>query len=143
MYGYHYASMLTIFGICIFFSSTVPLVSLASAFYAGMKHFVDALNLITVHRKEIDSCGHLIDVTTNSALLFVVLYQMSMIAFFVITERQGEALCCTLIFILSTLYIAFTYPDVNSTNLFEAEDEKFNVDDENETRVFEAINNWR
>lgn len=55
MYGYHYASMLTIFGICIFFSSTVPLVSLASAFYVGMKHFVDALNLITVHRKEIDS----------------------------------------------------------------------------------------
>ena len=66
-----------------------------------------------------------------------------MIAFFIITERQEEALCVTLIFILSTLYIAFTYPDVNSTNLFETEDDKFQVDDESEVRVFEAINNWR
>jgi hypothetical protein len=74
MYGYHYAAMLTIFGICIFFSNTVPLVSLASAFYVGLKHLVDGLNLITVHRKEIDSQGQLIDATTNSALVFVVLY---------------------------------------------------------------------
>lgn len=74
MYGYHYASMLTIFGICIFFSSTVPMVSVASAFYAGTKHLVDGLNLITVHRKEIDSQGQLIDVATNAALIFVVLY---------------------------------------------------------------------
>jgi hypothetical protein len=57
MYGYHYASMLTIFGICIFFSSTVPLVSLASLIYVGTKHLVDSLNLLTVHRKEIDSQG--------------------------------------------------------------------------------------
>jgi hypothetical protein len=64
-------------------------------------------------------------VTTNSALLFVVLYQLSMIAFFVITDRQDEALCCTLIFIVSILYLVTTYPDVNSTNLFEAEDETF------------------
>lgn len=57
MYGYHYASMLTIFAICIFFSSTVPMVSLASVFYVGLKHLVDGLNLITLHRKEIDSQG--------------------------------------------------------------------------------------
>ena len=66
--------MLTIFGICIFFSSTVPMVSLASAVYMGLKHLVDSLNLLTVHRKEIDSQGNLIDITTNSALVFVVLY---------------------------------------------------------------------
>jgi hypothetical protein len=66
--------MITVFGICIFFSSSVPLVSLAAAFYMGLKHLVDGLNLLTVHRKEIDSQGTLIDVTTNSALIFVVLY---------------------------------------------------------------------
>jgi hypothetical protein len=87
MYGFHYASMVAVFGICIFFSSTVPLVSLASAFYAGVKHLVDALNILTVNRKEIDSQGELIDIATNCALVFVVLYQLSMIAFFTITEK--------------------------------------------------------
>lgn len=81
--------------------------------------------------------------TTNSALLFVVLYQLSMIAFFVITDRQDEALCCTLIFIVSILYLVTTYPDVNSTNLFEAEDEKFQIDEEEDDRMAEVINNWR
>jgi len=128
MYGYHYAAMLTIFGICIFFSNTVPLVSLASAFYVGLKHLVDGLNLITVHRKEIDSQGQLIDATTNSALVFVVLYQLSMIAFFVISEKPLEALICSLIFVISILYLVTTYPSVNSTNLFESEEEKFKID---------------
>ena len=141
MYGYHYASMLTIFGICIFFSSTVPLVSLASAFYMGLKHYVDGLNLITLHRKEIDSQGTLIDVTTNSALIFVVLYQLSMIAFFTITEKQLEALVCTFIFIFSVLYLVATYPEVNRTNLFESEDEKFAL--EEDLQFIETINNWR
>ena len=125
MYGYHYASMITIFGICIFFSSTVPLVALSSAIYAGLKHLVDSLNLLTVHRKEIDSQGQLIDITTNSALVFVVLYQLSMIAFFTITDKQLEALCCAVIFVLSILYLVTTYPNVNSTNLFEDEENKF------------------
>jgi len=128
MYGYHYAAMLTIFGICIFFSNTVPMVSLASAFYVGLKHLVDGLNLITVHRKEIDSQGQLIDATTNSALVFVVLYQLSMIAFFVISEKPLEALICSLIFVISILYLVTTYPSVNSTNLFESEEEKFKID---------------
>jgi hypothetical protein len=128
MYGYHYAAMLTIFGICIFFSNTVPLVSLASAFYVGLKHLVDGLNLITVHRKEIDSQGQLIDATTNSALVFVVLYQLSMIAFFVISEKPLEALICSLIFVISILFLVTTYPSVNSTNLFESEEDKFTID---------------
>lgn len=128
MYGYHYAAMLTIFGICIFFSNTVPLVSLASAFYVGLKHLVDGLNLITLHRKEIDSQGQLIDATTNSALVFVVLYQLSMIAFFVISEKPLEALICSLIFVISILFLVTTYPSVNSTNLFESEEEKFKID---------------
>lgn len=128
MYGYHYAAMLTIFGICIFFSNTVPLVSLASTFYVGLKHLVDGLNLITLHRKEIDSQGQLIDATTNSALVFVVLYQLSMIAFFVISEKPLEALICSLIFVISILFLVTTYPSVNSTNLFESEEEKFKID---------------
>lgn len=54
-YGYFYAQMLTIFAICIFFSSTVPLITLACAFFVFVKHGCDSLMLITVFRKEIDS----------------------------------------------------------------------------------------
>jgi len=46
---------MAIFAICIFFSATVPLLTVACALYAFVRHSVDALNLITVYRKEIDS----------------------------------------------------------------------------------------
>jgi hypothetical protein len=66
-----------------------------------------------------------------------------MIAFFTITEKQLEALVCTLVFVLSIFYIVTTYPNVNSTNLFEDEENKFNCESLSELRMIEIINNWR
>ena len=62
------------FAIFIFFSSTVPLLTLVTAFYAFVRHVVDCLNMITVYRKEIDSQGRLIDAATNTAFVFVLGY---------------------------------------------------------------------
>lgn len=67
-----------------------------------------------------------------------------MIAFFMITEKQIEALCCLLVFVLSILYLVTTYPNVNSTNLFDDEENKFDVDEEElNLNISEIINNWR
>lgn len=69
-----YAYMLAVFSICIFFSATVPLITLACAFYAFIRHIVDALNMITVYRKEIDSQCQLIEVVTNTGLIVTLSY---------------------------------------------------------------------
>lgn len=105
--------MITVFGICIFFSSTVPLLSVVTAFYAAIRHGVDCLNLITVFRKEIDSQGSLIDKATTTALIFVLGYQLCMMSFFTINEHTEEAVVCTFIFILSVFYIVISYESVN------------------------------
>lgn len=65
---------MAIFSIFIFFSATVPLLSVACMLYAVVRHGVDALNLITVYRKEIDSQGKLISVVTNTVLITVLSY---------------------------------------------------------------------
>lgn len=76
-----YAYLLAVFSICIFFSATVPLITLACAFYALVRHVVDALNLITVYRKEIDSQCQLIGVVTNTGLVITISYQICMAGF--------------------------------------------------------------
>lgn len=47
--------MLTVFAICIFFSSLMPLITVATVFFMFVRHAVDLLNLLTVFAKEIDS----------------------------------------------------------------------------------------
>lgn len=148
MFGYFYAQMMTVFAICIFFSSTIPVISLASALFAFLKHMVDCLNLLTVYRKEIDSQGRLIEVATNSALIIVVLYQLTMMAFFVTKESLDEALACTIIFILSTFYTVLSYEKVNEHMAFEDENEsKFfgnsDGDETTEADLQAVINSWR
>ena len=76
--------MLTVFAICIFLSGTVPLVSLACAFYACVRHVVDSIMMLTVYRKEIESSGALIESATNCALIFVLFYQICMMAYLVL-----------------------------------------------------------
>ena len=105
--------MLTVFAICIFFSSQMPLITVSTAFFLMVRHAVDILNLLTVFRKEIDSQGRLIEVATNTALLYVVGYQVCMIVYMVAVNCQDEALCCTLIFLGSIVYIVIGYEAVN------------------------------
>jgi hypothetical protein len=66
-----------------------------------------------------------------------------MIAFFTITEKQLYALICTAIFVTSILYLVTTYPEVNSTNLFENEDQTFKIDDEDSLKFNQTVNSWR
>lgn len=66
--------MLAVFAIFIFFSATVPLITLACAFYAFIRHAVDSLNMITLFRKEIDSQCQLIEIVTNTGLIITLSY---------------------------------------------------------------------
>lgn len=103
---------MTIFTICIFYAPTVPIVSVAGSIFVYLRHLVDAYNLLTYYRKEIESSGRIVDKVTNTALVIVILYQMSMIAYFALHNRRSETLTCTMIFILSIFFISCTYEDV-------------------------------
>jgi hypothetical protein len=84
--------------------------------------------LLTFFRKEIDSSGKLISTVTNTALVFVLLYQMCMMAFFIIKKRPLEACVVTLILVISVFFTAISYEEVFDLS---------KIDDENEgERVF-------
>ena len=59
-FGFFYAQMLAIYSIALMFSSTVPFVCFAAVMYFGLKHATDFTNLLTLHRQESDSGGHLV-----------------------------------------------------------------------------------
>jgi len=75
--------------------------------------------LITVFRKEIDSQGLLIETATNTCLIVVVAYQVCMMAYLTIKEKDDEALICTLIFIISIIYIVISYDKVNDVGEYD------------------------
>ncbi len=104
---------MTVLSICIFFSATIPLVTISTAFFFLLRHLVDCLNLLNVNRKEIDSQGNMIEAATNTAFFIVVSYQCCMMAFFSANGLQEEAFVCTFMFIFSIFYIVLTYTYVN------------------------------
>ena len=59
-----------------------------------------------------DSSGRLISTVTNTALLFVILYQMCMMAFFIIKKRPMEAMTTCLVLVVSTLFTVISYEEV-------------------------------
>jgi hypothetical protein len=65
---------MTIFTICIFYAPTIPLISVAAAIFVKLRHLVDGYNLLTYYRRETESSGKMIDYTTNTALIVVILY---------------------------------------------------------------------
>ena len=112
LYGYFNAQIMTIFTICIFYAPTVPLIPVAAAVFIKLRHQVDAYNLLTYYRREIESSGKMIDYVTVTALFVVIFYQISMTAFFATRGMQLETIACTIIFLLSVFFAAITYEDV-------------------------------
>lgn len=131
--------MMTVFAIALVFSSTVPLVTLAAAFFFGLRHYVDSLHLLTYFRKEIDSNGRLISIVTNSALMFLILYQLSMMAFFTIKKRDAEAMFVCIIFVISIMFTAISYEEVYDLSKIEVE----GTDKDDKLYAEDALNKWK
>jgi hypothetical protein len=67
--------MMTIFAIILIFSSTVPMITLVGALYVFIKHGVDSYNLITMHRKELESKSEMFDYILFTGQIILLLYQ--------------------------------------------------------------------
>lgn len=74
-YGYFYAQMMTIFAIILVYSSTVPIITLVGALYLFLKHGVDSFNLLTMHRKELESKSEMFDYILFTGQMVLILYQ--------------------------------------------------------------------
>ena len=88
------------------------MISIAGGIFVYLRHLVDGYNLLTYYRREIESSGKMIDYTTNTALIVVIMYQICMTAYFAIHNRRAETIVCTIIFLVSVFYAAVTYEDV-------------------------------
>lgn len=144
MFGYFYAQNIAVFSICIFFSATVPLVPVATAVFCLLRHWVDCLNLLNVHRKEIDSQGVLIDDATNTTLIIIVAYQICMMAFFSFKGLHDEAAVVTVIFLASIFLIVLTSSPISVSNKYEtANDELDQIYNGDEQKLSTIVNNWR
>jgi hypothetical protein len=122
---------MTIFTICIFYAPTVPLISIAAAIFVYLRHLTDGYNLLTYYRREIESSGKMIDYTTNTALIVIILYQICMTAYFAIHQKRSETIVCTIIFLLSVFYAAVTYEEVFDLAKIEESMEVIGKFDEN------------
>jgi hypothetical protein len=67
---------------------------------------------LTYFRREIDSSGKLISTATNTALLFVIMYQLCMMGFFVIKKRPTESMATCLILVISIIFTVISYEEV-------------------------------
>lgn len=105
-YGYFYAVMITGFAIVMTFCSTIPLVIPAGLFFFSIKHVVDGLNLLTVHKHEMDSRGNMLRYVCIYSLVCVLLYQTSMIGFFSSVGLSLQAFC-VFVLMLPCAYLTF------------------------------------
>jgi hypothetical protein len=84
----------------------------------------------------------LIEVVTNTALTVVVVYQICMMAFFYINEREEEALVCTFVFIMSIFYTVVSYEKVNDITAHDRSSEGAAAA-ETPQEMASTLNKWR
>ena len=70
----------------------------------------------------------------------VVTYQVCMMAFLTIKDKNDEALICTLIFIVSVIYIVVGYEKVNDAGEYDFNTSKVNI---TETQKVLILEQWR
>ena len=114
LYGFYYAHDLAIFTIIIVFASFVPLISLTGFLFFGLRHLIDAYNLLTVNRKEIDSSRQMFQKILLTSQLAILLLQGCLISYFWVNNYLACAgLLCIVAFVSVVAICLFNKPIVN------------------------------
>lgn len=111
-YGYFYAQMMTIFAIILIYSTTVPIITLMGALYIFLKHGVDSFNILTMHRKELESKSEMLDNVLFASHLILILYQCCILVFFSMNEMNVPAFFVVLTIIVTVIIWKRTSDDV-------------------------------
>ncbi len=97
--------MIAAFAIVIVFSSTIPLVTVSGLVFFLIRHFVDGVNLLTVHRKEMESSQGLITRVLFALHCCVLLFQLAMFGFFMIHGRYYESIAVAFIGVITFVFM--------------------------------------
>jgi hypothetical protein len=73
-FGYFYAQMLTMLSISIVFSLIAPFILIAAILFFLLRHYIDFISLLVVHRQEIDSNGDLVSLPFYYKKKYIMLY---------------------------------------------------------------------
>ena len=107
-YGYFYAQIMTIFSIILIYSSTVPIITLAGALFLFLKHGVDSFNIITWHRKELESKSEVLNHIIFTGQIILVLYQSAVLVFFSMNDKHVQSFLIAITLIITILVIILT-----------------------------------
>lgn len=115
-YGYFYAQIMTIFSIILLYSSTVPIITLFGAMYLFIKHGVDCFNIITMHKKELESKSEMLSYILFTGQVILVMYQICLLVFLSLNDNNLPAF-----FVVLTIIITLIIWKKTSDNVFEEE----------------------
>jgi len=94
------------------FSSIIPVITLAGLLYFFIKHIIDSFNILTFHRKEMESKASVFKNIIFSAQICLILFQSCMLAYFSSNSFIGEAFCIALILCVTLIIFCLVNQEV-------------------------------
>ena len=103
-YGYFYGNNIVFLTIIFTFCSLVPTIILFGSIYFGVRLFCDWYNLVVMHRKEMNSRGILAEKAIYATLYGLIISQVIILNFYLISKLYVNALLTFIIIIGSALF---------------------------------------
>ena len=148
-YGYFFAQMMTIFTISMLYSSTAPLVTFVGWIFYILRNIWDSYNLLTVHRKEIESKLSIFHKILLCLLFSLLAYQLFILGYFYLNDLSYQTGLISLIVVFTLLVIIvnieqlFDPMSIVRLDLEEEEWSKFNSRVQKEDFSKEDYDRWK
>ena len=113
-YGYFYSQMMTIFTISMLYSSTSPLVAFVGCIFFLLRNIVDSYNLLTVHKKEIESKLSIFHKILPCLLFSLLAFQLFILGYFYLNDLTYQTGIISLIVVFTLIAIT-----INIEQLFD------------------------
>lgn len=141
-FGFFYSLILVYYTICLVFSSTIPLIVLASIYMFIIKHIVDSYCVIVAHGCEMDSNGKLINRILNYSYISLFIFHLCMISLFFVKKQFTALIIIFLLFILCLWYFYYQYSDY-IFDIYKFHERLINYDKLEGEIGIKEINDWR
>lgn len=140
-YGYHYAHMLVFYTISIVYSPSTPAIVLSGIYYFLVKHITDFICLLTIHGREMDSNGKLINRITKMSSISLIIFHICMIGLFLFRKKYTSFLVLLILFVITVIFIWRNTSDY-AFDIYKLHND-LEIYDKNGTLESNALNEWR
>ena len=130
-FGYFYANAIVYILIILVFSTTVPAISLSGLIYFLLKISVDGLELISNHRKEMDSDGKIIGRVIKGCCGVGIFFELLMMGYYAVSGL-GYNICVLFVLLVLSCYASYR---INSVEIVKWEQDQVEMHfEENEKK---------